>query len=302
MPLAPPLALLVPPLRPPPGPPPATVPAPPEAPRVVPAKLLGFTIFRRKHTNCSILLYYSNLVFLNAIACYNSQVQCCFTAKLQQIYVGGLCEADRCRIHGLIRHIRIHLNDRSDGSQDKVGARSKVAKVATSRVGAFCSYYIYIHKIKHKYRWRLISWYHDIMISHILLFTSSLSLPVCGLRSRGPKLGRRQDPQDPCDFVFKSIKKHVFFTFLYSVKVWRQRDWSHSRLGALVEVAFEQMLKLIWLRKPNDCSQTFVSLFNSHIFSPNSVCCLGVFSYSKGPGSKWDICLLEFFGANGFHL
>lgn len=43
-----------------------------------------------KHT-AYVLLYYSNLVFLNAIACYNSQVQCCFTAKLQQIYVSGLC-------------------------------------------------------------------------------------------------------------------------------------------------------------------------------------------------------------------
>ena len=148
--------------------------------------------------------------------------------------------------------------------------------------------YIYIHKIKHKYRWRLISWYHDITYPTLYLVFVFACLPEVK-RSKAWKKTRF--------YTWWKAYKNTCSLHFFTVRC------EDREIGVTAaSVLWLKLLKLIWLRKPNDCSQTFVSLFNSHIFSPNSVCCLGVFSYSKGPGSKWDICLLEFFGANGFHL
>ncbi len=155
MPLAPPLALLVPPLRPPPGPPPATVavpaavPPPPEAPRVVPAKLLGFTQFSYK-------VYELNLhLELHAkILRYSAASQPSFSKSTSVVF------AKRTGVESteILRDNRIHLlNDRSHGSQDKDGARSKVAKVETSRVGTVFQKYL-IFYIIYPYHTNTLTW------------------------------------------------------------------------------------------------------------------------------------------------
>ena len=80
-----------------------------------------------------------------------------------------------------------------------------------------------------------------------------------------------------------------------------QRCVKSPRVFESVEES-EEMMK----ETRRDSAKVFLLHFGLSMFPnsvvPNSVCCLGVFSHSKGPESKWDVCLLEFFGANGFHL